>query len=1334
MPTRVLNVAEKNSVAKAIVEQLSPSRRPDKRVNGDYKYCPIYYFRCSLAALGGDCDMAMTSVSGHLMEINFPAHFRNWAAMDPGDLFAAPIQATVSTRLKPLQRQLRRLARDADVLVLWTDCDREGEAIACEVRDVCRSAKRGLQVLRARFSAITGGAIRAAVMPGALVPPDQLQADAVMARQVLDLRIGATFTRFLTLLMRRALPGHFGRTERGGGGASTLVSYGPCQFPTLGFIVDRYLQRAMFRPEPFWAITLHVSPAAPAGHGPGAAAAAAAGAAATGSAPAGAAGSEEASLTWCRGRTFDKMTALCLADEAADAVQSGRCTVEAVDRRVQTKRKPLPLTTVELQKRAARWLRLSASATASAAEALYQKGIISYPRTETDSFPADFAFVDHLRDHEGHLQWGPFTSRLVRGEFRPPRCGKHMDNAHSPIYPTKCKLPSEIEDATQRKVYELVCRHFVACCAQDATGDLRTVRVRAGSESFRGSGLVVTDRGYLDVYPWERWSSRSLPDLGPPGTTLGSERAKVGVSGGETTAPELLTESDLIATMDKEGIGTDATIAEHIKTIVARSYAVQTAGSPARFAPTTLGTALVWGFARLRVPMYRPFLRRNMEADLEEVCRGSKTKDAIVEACIAEMQPLYTQIKGAKDTLVGAVRTFLEGGGAGAVKEIENFARREARRRDGERADGGAAQATDLGIELARARAIAGLRTAAKELVAAAKPGARLPAGAFDKWLFTALLAEATSDSVRKSTKTMRRRARAATAKGGAAANGREVDADPVIPRTVRPRTDNGDLKAVISALGIDEARSGTIVSDLCRAAARAADAVDKANRTGPLVSAPNAGAGGLRIEWEGSSRDEDGKPAVLCVVPALCPDAAIAAAKAEAAAEEAIAAAREALLAAAEGQGDDGDGDDDGDDDEEEEDEDDDEGDDDEGDDDAGDDEEEEEEEGHEGGEAAGSSSADEDEDEAEEDSDGGSDSAGGAAAKSAIDGFYCARTAKPVSAAAAAASAASERKAKAERGAEAARRAVEDATAGLPSPWMLDPSDGAGAISPCVLAPPAAVALSVCRGKTRLRLNPAHYRKLGELYARGPGRMHPWKFHERLFLVLLRYHGEQGGGGFQAAAHGEVFDALRDHCGADMECFASPLNCRFAPFCSAYPDTDLWFGGAGSFFSLDAGAGGGSFEANPPFVPAVLNRMQESMETALVRCEEPLSFAVIIPAWDGTTGWRGLAESPHLRASFTLAQREHGYLEGSQHWRRTSFRVSTCDTTVFILQNDAGAERWAFSKDAEASVRAAFASRHTTLAAKREAKAARRAAKRPRDEEAGGAAAAPPRRRALA
>ena len=540
-----------------------------------------------------------------------------------------------------------------------------------------------------------------------------------------------------------------------------------------------------------------------------------------------------------------------------------------------------------------------------------------------------------------------------------------------------------------------------------------------------------------------------------------------------------------------------------------------------------------------------------------------------------------------------------------------------------------AALAADVGIELARARASASIRTAAKELVEAAKPGAKLPPGAFDKWLFTALLAERDAPSVHKSTKTARRRARGTGA--SAALVGREVGADPVVPRTVRPRTDGGALQQAVVALGIDERRAGAILLDICRAASRAADTVDKAVASGALITGPGAGAGGLRVEWEGATLPGEGRPQVLGMGPALCTDAAVAAAKALTSAAEAERAAAAAVRLAR--------------------------------------------------APAAVAASA--------------ALPAVGAAASQAYEGFFSTD-----------ADAAAGRDASLPAG--GARSLAQ-----LPTPWLLDAADAAGATLPCAVVPGSAQSLSLCRGRTRLRLNPGHYVKLGRLYARGPGRLEPWRFHERLFLVLLRYHGTQGGGGFQAAAHAEVFGTLGAHLGADMEAFASPLNCRFAPFCTAFPDTDVWFGGAASFFDTDPAAaaeaaGGASFEANPPFVPAVLSRMQAHVEAALLATSAPLSFAVIIPQWEGEDGWRGLADSPMLRRRFTVAQREHGYLEGSQHWRRSSFRVSTCDTTVFVIQNDAGAERWPATDATEAAVRAAFVSKHETLRAKRERKAA--------------------------
>ena len=84
------------------------------------------------------------------------------------------------------------------------------------------------------------------------------------------------------------------------------------------------------------------------------------------------------------------------------------------------------------------------------------------------------------------------------------------------------------------------------------------------SQGFIASGLQIVARNYLDVYPYDRWSDRSLPQFAH-GQVF--QPTSIDMIDGETSAPNLLTEADLIALMEKHGIGTDATHAEHIETI-----------------------------------------------------------------------------------------------------------------------------------------------------------------------------------------------------------------------------------------------------------------------------------------------------------------------------------------------------------------------------------------------------------------------------------------------------------------------------------------------------------------------------------------------------------------------------------------------------------------------------------------------------------------------------------------------------------------------------------------------------------------------------------------------
>jgi DNA topoisomerase-3 len=245
----------------------------------------------------------------------------------------------------------------------------------------------------------------------------------------------------------------------------------------------------------------------------------------------------------------------------------------------------------------------------------------------------------------------------MTGGFQWPREGRNNDKAHPPIHPVNYVTPSQL-NGDERKVYEFVVRRFLACCSTDAKGSLTQVEVEYGPEIFRTSGLIVLERNYLDVYPYDKWeSSQQLPEFAV-GETFVPNTVKM--AEGKTGPPGYLTEPELIALMDANGIGTDATMAEHINKIKERNYVQTRTGSGAgaahvdddagppetgggrgrgrgrggrggrgrggaaaggrgrggleEFIPTTLGVALIEGYESLEfeTSLSKPFLRKEV--------------------------------------------------------------------------------------------------------------------------------------------------------------------------------------------------------------------------------------------------------------------------------------------------------------------------------------------------------------------------------------------------------------------------------------------------------------------------------------------------------------------------------------------------------------------------------------------------------------------------------------------------------------------------------------------------------------------------------------------------
>lgn len=586
--------------------------------------------------------MTMTSVSGHLLNLSFlpPYNSTNWRSVEPSQLFTAPIQqglpaVSSSSGFKggmsngKIASTLQMEAKEADCLIIWTDCDREGEAIGFEIEKVCKEVNKDILVRRAQFSAATETEIHAAINNLRLLREGDNE--AVLARSELDLRLGAVFTRLQTLELGNRY------TEL----KNKVLSFGPCQFPTLGFVARRYEEIEKFEPQSFWYLNL----------------------VARGS-----------TFSWDREKLFDYAVPCAIFDKLYSMIQNGsQFVVKDVVKSPSQRYKPLPLNTVALQTAASKYLKIDSKTSMDVAEKLYQQGLISYPRTETNEYPNNGSI--NLKEIVGALagtsnggfndwDWGNYASKLLSANtFEWPRKGTKNDKAHPPIYPLKLVKSSDLKTATEAKVYEYIVRSFLASVSRNATGSSTKVEVglhEHDEEGFHLTGTIVEERNFLEVFPYQKWGDKTIPNF-EVGEVLGSSEIETfDLKQGQTKSKELLTEAELIKLMDEYEIGTDATIQDHIKTILDRGYAEKkpkrmsedTSGSWKGkthdvFHPTNLGFSLIKGYRALNHEenVSMPTLRAKMERDLVLISNRHKSKEEYISENVKVFQKTYEDAK-----------------------------------------------------------------------------------------------------------------------------------------------------------------------------------------------------------------------------------------------------------------------------------------------------------------------------------------------------------------------------------------------------------------------------------------------------------------------------------------------------------------------------------------------------------------------------------------------------------------------------------------------------------------------------------------------------------------
>ncbi|NYR15358.1 DNA topoisomerase [Pyrobaculum arsenaticum] len=592
----ILIVAEKRSVAHAIA----------KFLGGRYKLEKIQGVAAYRFNYGGREAVAL-GLSGHLMDFDFTARQNVWTWIPPEELFASQPLIVYRPETMKYIRALRTLAARAHEVYLALDADVEGEAIAYEAALLVRLVNPRAKIYRVRFNAVTQREITNAFRNPTHI--NLRMVEKVFTRMQVDLTLGAVFTRFITLAVRHSL-------DRG-----QFLSYGPCQTPVLGIVVTRELQRRNFKPEKYYVVKALVEIG---GH------------------------RIEMSAD-VRFKTRKE------AEEAAATINRG--VVKAAVYRPHHVNPPVPLETVELERRASRWLGINSKRTLDIAEELYRAGYISYPRTETTIYPPTLDLREVLQElASGHL--GSYADELMRRGFRPTR-GDSDDRAHLPIYPTRAATKGEVAKAFGKlapqawAIYDFVVRHFLATLSPPAVVEKQKIIVSFGKLEMEAEGQLVVDEGYWRIYPWERQSSKPLPRVSPGDP---ARAVKVDVVERETEPPPQMTESELLALMKKYGIGTDATMQDHIHTNVRRGYMKITKG---KCIPTDLGIALATSLFQFAPQLIEPTVRAKIEKALNSIVTDGTPPARLIYEIKKEFEEYYKALKARKEEIKKALETAL---------------------------------------------------------------------------------------------------------------------------------------------------------------------------------------------------------------------------------------------------------------------------------------------------------------------------------------------------------------------------------------------------------------------------------------------------------------------------------------------------------------------------------------------------------------------------------------------------------------------------------------------------------------------------------------------------
>jgi DNA topoisomerase-1 len=579
MNKHTLIVTEKPDAALRIATALDKNERPEKMYN---RGVPYY-----IVERNG--KIVVVPALGHLYTItsekkgrDYPVFNYRWVPRHVAERNAVRIRTWIQT--------ISDLAKDADILIDACDYDVEGCIIGyCILKYACGGREQTSK--RMKFSTLTKHEIEQAYEKP-LPHLDFGLIEAGLTRHEVDWLYGINLSRALMIASKKA------------SGSYTTLSTGRVQGPSLKFLVDREEAINTFVPILYWKVTAQVE-----------------------------INGQNLQAKYEKDEIENKKEAITIVNACKN--QTGQIC-KAVVRESQHP-PPFPFDLGTLQNEAYRLFKYTPRYTLSIAQQLYLSALISYPRTDSQKLPATIGYRTILQNLSKTEEYQKPATELLAKQTLRPREGQKDDPAHPAIYPTG-NLPERGLNVTERRVWDLVVRRFLAVFGEPATKQNTQASIKIGTHNFLIAGSRVLEEGWMRYYePYVRFEEAILPPM-YKGQIVNVKR--VWLDDRFTEPPPRFNPSSLLREMEKTEIGTKATRAEIIQTLSDRGYV-----EGRHMTVTYLGFEVANILENHCPAVVSTTMTKELETRMKKIQENKEKRENVVNEVVQILEPILETLK-----------------------------------------------------------------------------------------------------------------------------------------------------------------------------------------------------------------------------------------------------------------------------------------------------------------------------------------------------------------------------------------------------------------------------------------------------------------------------------------------------------------------------------------------------------------------------------------------------------------------------------------------------------------------------------------------------------------